>query len=132
MPYKSFFGAASSLHLRECRPSKEVPKLRPGEVPKRVLRKVPARAKGAEGSAEKVLRCHLACTISTEARTTFSVLPSAPRSGPALSEALFSALFLVGSRLSFRATGPPDPGRVSEGVSEGVSEAVSEGFLEGF
>ena len=26
------------------------------------------------------------------------------------------------SRLSFPATGPPDPGRASEGVSEGVSE----------
>ena len=31
-------------------------------------------------------------------------------------------------RLSFPATGPPDPGRVSEEVSEGVSE----GFLKGF
>ena len=39
------------------------------------------------------------------------------------------------SRLSFPATGPPDPGRVSEGFpkgSEGVSERVSEGFLKGF
>ena len=32
------------------------------------------------------------------------------------------------STLSFPVTGPPDPGKVSEGVFEGVSE----GFLKGF
>ena len=36
------------------------------------------------------------------------------------------------SRLSFPATGPPDPGRVLEGVSEGVSEGSLKGFLKGF
>ena len=36
------------------------------------------------------------------------------------------------SRLSFPATEPPDPTRVSEGFSEGVSEGVSEGSLKGF
>ena len=36
------------------------------------------------------------------------------------------------SRLSFPATGPPDPGRVSEECQKGVSEGVSEGFLKGF
>ena len=38
----------------------------------------------------------------------------------------------LSSRLSFPATEPPDPRRVSEGVSEGVSERVSEGFSKGF
>ena len=32
------------------------------------------------------------------------------------------------SRLSFPATGPPVPGRVSEGVSEGVAEGSLKGF----
>ena len=36
------------------------------------------------------------------------------------------------SRLSFPATGPPDPGRVLRRVLEGFSEGVSEGFFEGF
>ena len=35
-------GGLRPLSLRACRPSKEVPKPRPGKVPKRVLRKVPA------------------------------------------------------------------------------------------
>ena len=33
---------SESMHLRSCRPFKEGPKPRPGKVPKRVLRKVPA------------------------------------------------------------------------------------------
>ena len=36
------------------------------------------------------------------------------------------------SRLSFPATEPPDPRRVSEGFEKGVSEGVSEGFSKGF
>ena len=35
------------------------------------------------------------------------------------------------SRLSFPATGPPDPGNVSEGVSEGVFEGSLKGFRRG-
>ena len=41
----------------------------------------------------------------------------------------------LGSRLSFPATEPPDPRRVSEGVSEGVSKGSLKGLrrvLEGF
>ena len=36
------------------------------------------------------------------------------------------------SRLSFPATEPRDPRRVSEGFEKGVSEGVSEGFSKGF
>ena len=37
-------------------------------------------------------------------------------------------VFSLLSRLSFPATEPPDPRRVSEGVSEGVSQGFSKGF----
>ena len=44
----------------------------------------------------------------------------------------FGNEFPITSRLSFPATGPPDPGRVSEGSRKGVSEGVSERVLQGF
>ena len=73
-------------------------------MPKRVLRKVPVSESvgsklGVRKSAEKVLRAPSPAQFSTEARTpkhffgTFLRL----RLEPALSKALFSALFLVGA-----------------------------------
>ena len=38
----------------------------------------------------------------------------------------------VSSQLSFPATEPPDPRRVSEGFPKGFFEGVSEGVSEGF
>ena len=79
--------------------SKEVPKPRPGKVLKRVLRKVPV----PNGVPRKVPKKCFGVRASVEnstcegTRSTFSALSSAPRLESALSEALFSALVLVGA-----------------------------------
>ena len=85
--------------LRECRPSKEVPKPRPEKVPKGVLRKVTAPNGVLRKVPKNCFGVPSPVLFFTEARTrsTFSALPSAPRLGPALTEALLSALFLVGT-----------------------------------
>ena len=92
--------AEEAPELRECRPSKEVPKPRPGKVPpKGVLRKVPAPNGVPRNVPKKCVGVRASVETSTGegTRSTFSALSSAPRLGPALSEALFSALFLVGA-----------------------------------
>ena len=89
-----------SIVLRECRPSKEVPKLRPGKVPKRRLRKVVAPNRVLRKVPKKCSGVPSPVLFSTEARTPkhmFGTFLGTPRLGPTLSKALLSALFLVGA-----------------------------------
>ena len=78
--------------LRCWRPSEEeVPKPRPGKVPKKVLRKVPARNGVPRKVPRKLLRVPPPVLLYSGAEP--GALFSAPRFGPALSEALFIGPF---------------------------------------
>ena len=52
--------------------------------------------------------------------------------GPSQKSQFWRGRDAFGSRLSFPATGPPDPGRVSERLQKGSQNGVSEGSLKGF
>ena len=95
----------NSLGLRSWRPSKEVPKPGPGKVPKKCFGKCWSEA-GCRGKCRK--KCsgsrflyYLYIGAEPEA-LFFSALSSAPRFGPALSEALFRHFSWPGLRHFFR------------------------------
>ena len=85
------------LHLQSWRPSKEVPKPWPGKVPKKCFGKcrfeTGCRAKCRKKCSGPRLLYYL--YIGAGPGALFSALSSVPRFGPALPEALFSALFLA-------------------------------------
>ena len=96
---------AESIHgLQSWRPSKEVPKPRPGKVPKKCF----GRCRSETGCFGK---CRKKCSgsrllyylyIGAEPGALFSAPSSAPRFGPALSEALFRHFSWPGLRHFFR------------------------------
>ena len=79
------------MELQSCRPSKEVPKPRPGKVPKKCFGKCRSET-GCFGKCRKKCsgsRLLYYLYIGAEPGALFSAPSSAPRFGPALSEALF-------------------------------------------
>ena len=90
--------------LQSWRPSKEVPKPQPGKVPKKCFGKCRSET-GCFGKCRKKcsgsrLLCYL--HIGAEPGALFSAPSSAPRFGPALSEALFRHFSWPGLRHFFR------------------------------
>ena len=81
----------SGQGLRSWRPIKEVPKPRPGKVPKKCFGKCRSET-GCRGKCRKNclgFRLLYRGSIGDGTPSTFSALSSAPRFGPALFEALF-------------------------------------------
>ena len=79
------------LGLRSWPPSKEVPKPRPGKVPEKCFEKCRSETGCREKCRNKCSGCHLLyyLYIGAAPGALISALFSAPRFGPALSEALF-------------------------------------------